>query len=272
MPPTLPPASENSESKVPAVVKAIAIVRHIDRSDSSGESLQDISISLGITKSHCFNILQALTHEGWLVQDETRRTYALSPRMLSDISSIFSRPPPTTIIHAELEKLAKLTRVHCALTRVERDGSFVTIARSEATEELMFSAPVGFRFPSDAPAQMRVRLAWMSADQLEAELANWEPKTYTPTTIVDKGELRAEIEATAARGYAISRAEYTSGVMTLAAPIFDAFGNVQMVLQSPGLTERVSVDEAKIATKLLATAGRLNAVLGNPPNEATKRR
>ncbi len=33
MPPTLPPASENSESKVPAVVKAIAIVRHIDRSD-----------------------------------------------------------------------------------------------------------------------------------------------------------------------------------------------------------------------------------------------
>ena len=209
-----PPESVNSESKVPAVVKAIAIVRHIDRSDSSGASLHDISISLGITKSHCFNILQALTREGWLVQDETRRTYALSPRMLSDISSIFNRPPPTTIIHAELEKLAKLTRIPCALTRVESDGSFVTIARSEATEELMFSAPVGFRFPSDAPAQMRVRLAWMNGDQREMELANWEPKTYTPTTIVDKGALRAEIDATAARGYAISRAEYTPGVMT----------------------------------------------------------
>ena len=47
------------EDKVPAVTKAIAIIRHINESGSGGLSLIDISVSLGITKSHCFNILKA---------------------------------------------------------------------------------------------------------------------------------------------------------------------------------------------------------------------
>jgi hypothetical protein len=42
-----------------------------------------------------------------------------------------------------------------------------------------------------------------------------------------------EINATRQRGYAISQAEFSFGVMTLAAPIFDGFGNVQMSCSVP---------------------------------------
>ena len=72
----------------------------------------------------------------------------------------------------------------------------------------------------------------------------------------------AEIKATRQRGYAISRAEFSFGVMTLAAPIFDGFGNVQMVLQCPGLIDRVIENEATIAAELRRSAERLNAILG----------
>jgi DNA-binding IclR family transcriptional regulator len=54
-------------------------------------------------------------------------------------------------------------------------------------------------------------------------------------------------------------------VMTLAAPIFDAFGNVQMILQCPGLATRVIAEETAIARKLLESAARLNGILGNSP-------
>ena len=56
--------------------------------------------------------------------------------------------------------------------------------------------------------------------------------------------------------------------MTLAVPIFDTFGDVQMVLQSPGLIDRVSSDETKIAAEILRTGERLNGVFGvssDPP-------
>jgi DNA-binding IclR family transcriptional regulator len=255
------------EDKVPAVTKAIAIVRHINQAGSGGVSLMDISISLGVTKSHCYNILKGLTRAGWLVHDDARRTYMLSARMLSDISSIFSRRALSTVIHEELDKLSTATGIPCVLTRVERDGSFVAIDRSEAAGELLFTAPIGFRFGPDAPAQMRVRLAYLSRDERENELARWTPRAYTLTTIIDKDELRLELEATRARGYGVSRAEFTPEVMTLAAPIFDAFGNVQMILQCPGLATRVIVEESNIAAKLLAAAARLNAMLGNAPGE-----
>lgn len=255
------------DDKVPAVTKAIAIVRYINEAGSAGVSLMDISISLGLTKSHCYNILKGLARAGWLVHDDARRTYMLSARMLSDISSIFSRRAMSAVIHEELDRLSTSTGMPCVLTRVERDGSFVAVDRSEASGELLFTAPIGFRFSPDAPAQMRVRLAYLAADERESELAKWSPKAYTPTTIVDKDALRRELEATRARGYGVSRAEYTPGVMTLAAPIFDAFGNVQMILQCPGLLMRMVAEESFIATKLLAVAARLNAMLGNAPGD-----
>lgn len=260
-----PAPGAKSEDKVPALTKALAVIRHVNAAGAAGAALNDISQALGFTKSHCFNILKALTREGWLVYDEARRIYALSPRMLTDISSIFSRRALSTVIHEELDRLSTTSKLPCVLTRLERDGSFIAIDRSEAAAELLFSAPVGFRFPPDAPAQMRVKLAWASEEDRAAALAAWIPKAHTPTTIVDKDELRAELEATRARGYGVSRAEFTPGVMTLAAPIFDIFGAVQMIVQVPGPAARVVADEAEIAVALLEASRRLNAILGNPP-------
>lgn len=253
------------EDKVPALTKAIAVIRCVNAAGAAGLALNDISLALGFTKSHCFNILKGLTREGWLVYDEARRTYALSPRMLTDISSIFSRRALSTVIHEELDRLSTACKLPCVLTRLERDGSFITIDRSEASAELLFSAPVGYRFAPDAPAQMRVKLAWASNAELDAALAAWVPVAHTPTTIVDRDALRAEIKATRARGYGVSRAEFTAGVMTLAAPIFDIFGNVQMIVQVPGPAARVAAEEPQIAEALLKACVRLNAILGNPP-------
>ena len=62
------------------------------------------------------------------------------------------------------------------LTRVETDGSFVAIDKAEEAAELIVSVPIGHRFPPDAPAQMRVRLAWMPEDLRRQELARWRPQ------------------------------------------------------------------------------------------------
>ena len=63
--------------------------------------------------------------------------------------------------------------------------------------------------------------------------------------------------------------------MTLAVPIFDTFGDVQMVLQTPGMVDRVARDEAKIAAEILRTGERLNGVFGvssDPPAETSDAR
>lgn len=254
--------------KVPAVAKALAIVRYINRTQASGGALNDIASSLGITKSHCHNILKTLTHEGWLAYDGTRRRYVLAPRLLADVSGLMGRQSPSALIHDELVRLSRATGTPCVLTRVERDGSFVAIDKAEEASELIVSVPIGHRFPPDAPAQMRVRLAWMPEELSRQEMTRWRPRAYTKTTVVRKKAAWVEIEATRKRGYSISRAEFSPGVMTLAVPIFDTFGDVQMVLQCPGLIDEVAKNEAKLAVEILRAAERLNAIFGvssDPP-------
>lgn len=253
---------------MPAVTKALAIVRFLNSASSSGASLHAIATSLGITKSHCHNILKTLAQEHWLIYDGERRTYSLAPRLLADVSRLLERQSPSLVIRDELVKLSRATGSPCLLTRVERDGSFVVIDKAEEAGEMFVSVPIGHRFPPDAPAQMRVRLAWMSQKQRTEELARWRPRAYTNTTLVDKRLVLQEIEATRRRRYSVSRAEFSRGVMTLAVPIFDPFGDVQMVLQSPGLMEKVVENEAALAADVVETGSRLNAIFGvtcDPP-------
>lgn len=253
-----------TDDKVPAVTKAIAIIRHLNAAPSNGAPLSQISDALKLTKSHCHNILKALAREGWLAYDETRRCYSLAPRMLGDISRLVGSRQLTTLVHEELARLSRATGTPCVLTRVERDGSFVAIDKAEEASELIVSVPIGHRFPADAPAQMRVRLAWSPDEVRKRELARWKPKAYTETTLTQKTAVSAEIEDTRQRGYAISRAEMSPGVMSLAAPIFGVFGEVQMVLQCPGLVETVAKNEARIAAELLRSTERLNGFFRSP--------
>src|SRR6476620_311043 len=247
--------------KVPAVTKALAIIRHVNAAPSSGASLNEIAVSLGITKSHCHNILKTLTQEGWLGYDAGRRTYSLSHQLLSDVSRL-RRQAPSVLIHDELVKRSRAARLPCVLTRVEPDGAFVTSDKAEEAAELIVSVPIGHRFPPDAPAQMRARLAWMPEEVLRQELAQWRPRPYTNTTIVKKKDLVEELRLTRERGYSISRAEMSSGVMTLAIPIYDSFRDVQMVLQCPGMVDHVARNEAGLAAELLRTGRRLNEIFG----------
>lgn len=254
-------------ANVPAVVKAVAIVRRLNEASRSGLPLSEIAADLGITKSHCHNILKTLVAEGWASFDAGRRRYALAPRILSDVSMLFGRQDRHAMIHDELIGLLNEAQIPCVLTRIERDGSFVAIDKAEKTGELIVSVPIGHRFPADAPAQMRARLAFSDEAAREAAIRSWRPVRYTPSTIVKKSELRRELEATAARGYAISREEYSTGVMSLAAPIYSGFGKVQMILQCPGLTAAVSLREGEIADALLRTADRINVMFrGDPPS------
>lgn len=250
-----------ASKQVPAVAKAIAIIRHLNAASSLGLSLGDIAADLGMTKSHCHNILKTLVAQGWATFDSSRRRYALAPRLLTDISVLLVRQDRSAVVHDELVRLSLETRVACVLTRVDRDGSFVTVDKAEEAGELIVSVPIGHRFPPDAPAQMRARLAFSAATVCDSAIRSWNPVRYTHTTIVGKEELRREIAETAARGYAVSREEYTTGVMSFAVPIYDAFGEVQMILQCTGLAATMGQREQEIAAALRRAADRINVLL-----------
>ena len=243
---------------VPAVVKVIAIIRHLNAGPSTGRSLSEIASSLGLTKSHCHNLLKTLVSEGWAVFDDGRRRYTLAPSLLADVSHLIGKGNRPLLVHEELVRLSLTAKAPCVLTQVNKDNSFVAIDKAEEAAELLVSVPIGHRFPADAPAQMRIRLAYLDDEDLEREIAAWNPVARTPTTIVDRDKLKREILRTRERGYSISRSEFTPGVMSLAAGILDRQGFVRLIVQCPGLEADIMAREAEIGKELIRSATRIS--------------
>ena len=255
-----PRADDRTGTPVPAVVKAISVIRALNGAPSLGLTLAEIAGDLAITKSHCHNILKTLVTEGWATFDADRRRYTLAPRLLSDIGRLVARQDRSSMIHDEIVRLSASARVPCVVTRIDPDGSFVAVDKAEEASELIVSVPIGHRFPADAPAQMRARLAFSPAAVRREALARWRPVAYTRTTIVSRAALAEELDRTRARGYAISREEYSPGVTSFAVPIFNAAGEVHLVLQCPGMTAAMEPREADIAGRMMAAADRINRV------------
>jgi len=248
---------------VPAVAKAISIVRFLNEQTGLEASLHTLATELEVTKSHCHNIMKTLLGAGWVSYDERRRVYALAPRMLADISGLMARQGATSgLLHDELVRLSARINTTCAISRVDADGSFVVVDKADEGKGFRVSVPVGHRFAPDSTAQFRVRLAWSDEASMQRQLAAWVPVQRTPTSVMSREQMEHEIRLTRERNFTISRAEYTPGVMTFAAPIFDAFSRISLILVALGVAEDLQARQEIVAEELLATAGRMNAFTG----------
>jgi DNA-binding IclR family transcriptional regulator len=257
-------AAAAERPKVPALKRGLAVIRLLNRAAERSAGVTEVATALRLNKSVSFNILKTLQEEGWVEYDTGRRRYSLSQNLRFDLSSLFTTSSHSARIHEALVRLSLRVRVPCVLSRIEPDGTFIAIDKAEETAELLVSVPIGHRFPDDAPAQMRVRLAWSDVISRRRLLKQWKPVAHTPKTIIDIRELEREIDATTRRGYAISRAEFTPGVMSLAAPIFAGDGRLELILQCPGVEPDVAAREAEIAEALIGTAKHLSYILATP--------
>ena len=108
-------------------------------------------------------------------------------------------------------------------------GSFLVVCAANHLDPFVFGVPVGYCFPASSPHHFKASLAWLRAGQQKVALESWLPVRYSSHTAVDRDEMRAELRATRARGYARSFGEFVEGFRTLALPIFNRDGNVFLV-------------------------------------------
>jgi DNA-binding IclR family transcriptional regulator len=113
----------------------------------------------------------------------------------------------------------------------------------------------GRTLPLHAGAAGRALLAF-DVD-IDTYLATSERRRFTPLTLVDEGELRADAEATRARGYAISDEDVTDGIGALGAPVRSASGAVLGVLSIAGLAQDLRDRRPALLDELLKATSAL---------------
>ena len=63
----------------PQTNRVVALVEILSARPNEALTLADVTRRLGVNKSTCYSMLQALTEVGWLLRDPFHKTYRLGP-------------------------------------------------------------------------------------------------------------------------------------------------------------------------------------------------
>ena len=96
-------------------------------------------------------------------------------------------------------------------------------------------------------------MAYSSPDIIEA-IINQGLKKYTKNTITDPDKLRSHLNEIREHGYAYSVEEFSEGVITIAAPIYDYTGKVIAALSVVGPKQRIQQQKIPFFAKKVMSA------------------
>jgi len=183
-----------------------------------------LQLPLGTTKSRIYRHLRTLVQQGYIQQSADTDRYRVGTQLLTLGLSVAENFDLTKAAQGILRELRDALGHSCVVSQVEPTGVRVlaTIAGKSAIE---IGVKPGSLLRFHSSAQGKIALAFGS-DQLRAEAIGPDLEMMTPQTIVNPEALKKEIQRVRARGWAIAPNETVTGLNTLAAPIFDASGDL----------------------------------------------
>jgi DNA-binding IclR family transcriptional regulator len=177
-----------------------------------------------LPKSTAARLLASLTREDAVEQQPGSTRYRLGPRLLSLAAGLRPTRGLIATAHPFLVELALRTGEAAGLS--VPDGSTIHyIDQVESPNPVQVRDWTGTRIPLHAVSSGQVVLANLSPTELERYL-HVRLERFTPRTLVDAEALRDRLHEVRRDGYAWAREEYAEGIVSIAAPIADAVGEV----------------------------------------------
>jgi DNA-binding IclR family transcriptional regulator len=214
-----------------------------------------------LPKSTAARLLASLTREDVVEQQPGSTRYRLGPRLLSLAAGLRPTRGLIATAHPFLVELALRTGEAAGLS--VPDGSTIHyIDQVESPNPVQVRDWTGTRIQLHAVSSGQVVLANLSPAELERHLSE-RLERFTAGTLVDAEALRDRLHEVRRDGYAWAREEYAEGIVSIAAPIADADGEVVAAVHVHGPSYRFPAagQESAVAEAVLEAAARIAARL-----------
>jgi DNA-binding IclR family transcriptional regulator len=259
--------NEDDRYVVRSVTRALDLL--IVLSNQNGPmGLAGLADHTGLNPSTAFRLLESMRTRGFVRQAGGGNGYQLDS-MVVDLGSAFLRSVSIWDYARDLaDQLAEDLSETASVGVLDRSQVlYIAIARGQ--RELGIQSQSGTRHSAYCTALGKALMADLTWDETE-EILDSEPMVrLTPTTIVDKAAMRAELAAVAARGYAVDDEERNAHVVCIAAPITDHTGRSVAALSVSGPAFRMhehGIDD--VARRVTMRAAEVSARMGRPQTPA----
>ncbi|MPZ62096.1 MAG: helix-turn-helix domain-containing protein [Propionibacteriales bacterium] len=229
-------------------------------------TLSEIARATGLTTSTTHRLLAAMQQNHLLRQTQGRR-YAPGPLL---VQLVRAGAVTTTLREAAMpvmtdlrDQVEETVGLHALTPNDER----VVIDQAESHQPLRRTyTDLGLPIPLPYGAPGKVLCAWLPPARREAILGR-EIVPMTPMTMTDPAALRTHLEEVRSRGFAMSFAERTPGIRSVAAPLFDHDGAVTGCMSVSGPELRMPAERMQdLGAHVRQAAWTVSEALGATPD------
>lgn len=225
------------------------------------KKISDISAELGLNKSTVSRTMATLASEGFVYKDPETKKYRLGFSILTLSGIINSNMDIYKESHPVLNQLVESIGETAHISILDQ-LEVIYLQKVECNHPVRFLTHVGKRNPAYCTSSGKVILAFSREELVEAVIANGLKK-YTKNTITDPDEFRQHLQEIRERGYAYSIEEFSEGVITIAAPVYDYTGKVVAALSVVGPKQRIPQHKIPyIAKKVMSASDEISQNMG----------
>ncbi|KJS82580.1 MAG: hypothetical protein JM58_14585 [Peptococcaceae bacterium BICA1-8] len=230
--------------------------------------VSDLSRQTGISKSTVSRMLQTMEKHDFIEKDIVTGQYGLGVRFLEFAALVSYGQDLRRCSQNEMSWLVNETG-ECVILTVHSAGEAICIDKRDSSRPVHITYLVGGRASLHAGASGKILAAFMNPTDIEQFIKEKGLARYTDKTIVDPDEFRQDLERIRQQGYAITHGELDSGIMAVAAPIFNNECQIVGGISVVCLPERLNEALDEIVEKTIKAANRISLKLGFS-NESTK--
>ena len=245
---------------VQAVVLALRILEHL-ANQRSEVRLTDLAGALGTTKSRIFRHLHTLIQQGYVAQSAESERYRVGQALVTLGLSVGEQLDLGTAALPVLRTLRDTLGHSAVVSRVEEEGMRV-LRTILGKSQIEIGVRPGSILAFHGSAQGKIALAF-GPETLRQQVLRARLPLLTPHTIVSANILREEVDRIRVQGWAVAPNQALLGLNTLAAPVFDADGNL---VGAVGINDSIQFIEAhpsyEQCQQILAAGRRISQELG----------
>lgn len=250
--------TEARQQSLQSLERGMAVIQVFSR-ERPALTLSEVANLTGITRATARRILLTLEKLGHVRSDG--RLFSPTPRLLTLGWAYLSSLNLSELAMPLMEQLVEETHESCSAATLDLPD-VVYVARVPTRRIMSITLSVGTRLPAHCTSMGRVLLAHLPQERVEAYLASSELEAWTPRTVTEPDRLRAVLDETRARGWALVDQELEVGLRSVAAPIRRG-EDVIAALNVSSAVARVSLDDLRrsILPPLVATAESISVAL-----------
>jgi IclR family transcriptional regulator, acetate operon repressor len=241
--------------------KGLTVLRLV--AERGSVTVPEIAQFAGLSRSSAYRLVDRLRAGGYLQEARVAGALRLGPSAVPIGLAALNQMDLMDIAPARLLRLAREAGETVNLAVAQGD-EMVYVYQAEGPGAVKVTARLGTRRPLSCSSLGKAYLAALPDGEREQRLASIPLARLTGRSIADAASFRREVEATAARGYALDEQEVEDGVACVGAAVRDVRGRPVAAISIAGPAERMPGKRDQLVTLLRAAAEDLSLRLGYP--------